>query len=394
VVTLVVGTVLIRKMTMKNKILELSLSDIEISDWDVRRFKEEVSELEALTQSIKRDGLLNPLTVIQLDGRYILVAGRRRLKACKALGYEKVPVFVKNNFNNNEKTELRKITLIENIHRRGLKDSERSYGILAVYESAGYTQDQAIQGTKSIDNWFSDKNHKGSSWDDFRNSVPKQEHINTSPLRYDEKFVEICQSIGYTPKYQYQLLQLTRDMPEKILVQADQAGLSTNDKIVLTNTKLRKHPRLQKEIITKLAEKKDDNVAKELVYQTASDLETGALEKSGKSYIRRDSKRDKISNNQTEILPSQKGIKITSAAKKLIFQLTDIQIPRNKIRYDDTVVTRGKGHMTSVVKSVSDSELVSIYENLDIVKKSIEQIQSLIDDEFKSRDMKKDLTIR
>ena len=39
----------------------------------------------------------------------------------------------------------------------------------------------------------------------------------TTPLRYDPKFVEICKEVGYSPKYQYQLLQLILQVPEDIM---------------------------------------------------------------------------------------------------------------------------------------------------------------------------------
>ena len=70
---------------------------------------------------------------------------------------------------------------------------------------------QAIQGVKSIDNWFGAENHKGKTWKDFeqevRNFFPNSnKDYRTSPLRFDPKFVEICRDVGYSPKYQYQLL--------------------------------------------------------------------------------------------------------------------------------------------------------------------------------------------
>lgn len=94
------------------------------------------------------------------------------------------------------------------------KDSEkRSYGILAVFESAGYKKDDIIAGVKSIDNWFG--NNPGKKLNDLITEVTSVINIKrgpkVNPLIHDKKFIDICQSIGFTPKTQYQLLQLTRD---------------------------------------------------------------------------------------------------------------------------------------------------------------------------------------
>lgn len=78
--------------------------------------------------------------------------------------------------------------------------------IIAVYEAAGYTGEQAITGTKSIDNWFGDDKNKGATWKDFERSrklLPTSRDSRTSQLRYDPKFIETCKSIATTPKYQF-----------------------------------------------------------------------------------------------------------------------------------------------------------------------------------------------
>jgi ParB family chromosome partitioning protein len=58
-----------------------------------RRFDEEA--LSQLADSIARHGLLQPLVVRRIAGRYELVAGERRLRAARRAGLEKVPVVVR-----------------------------------------------------------------------------------------------------------------------------------------------------------------------------------------------------------------------------------------------------------------------------------------------------------
>src|SRR6185436_16269448 len=122
-----------------------------LSKWDVRKYPEREEEYNALMQSIQQDGLLNPLTVMNLNnGTYLLVAGRRRLKASIELGLKSVPVYVKSETSEDWENDL--VTVVENLHRRELKVYERAYGILHAYTIAGYTKEEALSGTKYLHN--------------------------------------------------------------------------------------------------------------------------------------------------------------------------------------------------------------------------------------------------
>jgi ParB family chromosome partitioning protein len=56
-----------------------------------KRFRKDLGDLEILARSIKAIGLLHPI-VVDRDGN--LIAGLRRLRACKALGWGSIPVTV------------------------------------------------------------------------------------------------------------------------------------------------------------------------------------------------------------------------------------------------------------------------------------------------------------
>ena len=136
---------------MKDKMLELPLDKIQISEWDVRKYPEDPDRFASLIQSIREDGLMMPVTVMDLkNGKYLLVAGRRRLKACQELGWQNISAFVKGS--DAEAWENDLVTVCENLHRRELVDRERCYGILHAYEIGGYTREQALQGTKYMHN--------------------------------------------------------------------------------------------------------------------------------------------------------------------------------------------------------------------------------------------------
>ena len=78
------------------------------------------TDLQDLTVSIKEHGILQPLIVTNdenMDGRFILIAGERRLKAAALAGLESVPVLIRETMTNQQQLE---IALIENLQREDL----------------------------------------------------------------------------------------------------------------------------------------------------------------------------------------------------------------------------------------------------------------------------------
>ncbi len=74
--------------------LEVDINLIDANPHQPRLgFNEE--KLENLAQSIKSHGIIQPLIVSKLNGRYELIAGERRFMAGKKAGLEKVPVIVR-----------------------------------------------------------------------------------------------------------------------------------------------------------------------------------------------------------------------------------------------------------------------------------------------------------
>lgn len=69
------------------KLKEIEVSSIEVGD----RVRKDLGDIEELARNIKDIGLLNPITVREIgNGKYDLVAGERRLEACKVLGWERI----------------------------------------------------------------------------------------------------------------------------------------------------------------------------------------------------------------------------------------------------------------------------------------------------------------
>jgi ParB family chromosome partitioning protein len=103
-----------------------------------RRFE----ALEALAQSIREKGVLQPLLVRSLgDGRYAIVAGERRYRAAQMAGLTEVPVRV---LEISEK-EARLLALVENLQREDLNPYEETLGVLDLLsEELGKTREEVV----------------------------------------------------------------------------------------------------------------------------------------------------------------------------------------------------------------------------------------------------------
>ena len=109
----------------KNGVLEIDVSLIDVNPDQPRKvFNEE--EIQGLAESIKENGLINPITLREKDGKYQIISGERRFRAFKFLNRDRVPALVLENIADSKMLEL---TLVENIQRADLNAIEvaRSY---------------------------------------------------------------------------------------------------------------------------------------------------------------------------------------------------------------------------------------------------------------------------
>lgn len=98
------------------------------------RFNEE--ELEELADSIRKNGLLQPILVRKKDEGYQIIAGERRWQAATRAGVKKVPV----NVIDADDDKVIELALIENIQRSDLNPIEEAYGYKRLMERKGMTQ--------------------------------------------------------------------------------------------------------------------------------------------------------------------------------------------------------------------------------------------------------------
>lgn len=104
----------------KNGVLEIDIKLIEMNPDQPRKvFNEE--EIKGLAESIKENGLINPITLREKDRKYQIISGERRFRAFKFLERDKVPALVLKNIADSKMLEL---TLVENIQRTDLNPIE------------------------------------------------------------------------------------------------------------------------------------------------------------------------------------------------------------------------------------------------------------------------------
>lgn len=96
-------------------------------------------KLLELAQSISENGILNPISVAFQDGKPVLVAGERRLRAAKILGMKEVPCIVVQGV----PKERAILSLIENLQRESMNCFETAEGISRLIQVYGLTQEEA-----------------------------------------------------------------------------------------------------------------------------------------------------------------------------------------------------------------------------------------------------------
>ena len=99
-------------------------------------------ELQALSESLATHGILQPLTVRELDsGYYQIIAGERRWRAARMAGLSEVPVVI---IEADDKKAM-ELALIENLQRQDLNPVEEALGYQSLMSDFGLTQEETAQ---------------------------------------------------------------------------------------------------------------------------------------------------------------------------------------------------------------------------------------------------------
>jgi len=120
--------------TSVDQIREIDVDEITPNPYQPRKNFDTEALIE-LSESIKRNGLLQPIVVLERDEGYLLVAGERRLRAHKLAGLDTIKAIIADV--DIDDAKLRELALIENIQRENLNAMELAHSydeLIKVYE--------------------------------------------------------------------------------------------------------------------------------------------------------------------------------------------------------------------------------------------------------------------
>ena len=122
-------------------IAEIDINQIETNPFQPRTEFDETA-LRELAQSIKEQGVIQPVTVRKLGyNKYQLISGERRLRASKMAGLTKIPAFIR--VANDE--QMLELALIENIHRENLNAIEVAISDQRLIDECNLTQEEVSE---------------------------------------------------------------------------------------------------------------------------------------------------------------------------------------------------------------------------------------------------------
>lgn len=124
----------------QSKIVQISVDQIHASRYQPRlKFDEEA--LVELSESIKENGLIQPVTVRQINDHYEIIAGERRYRACKLAGYKEVPCYIMSP----SEDQAAQMALVENVQREDLSAIEEARSYLQIMRQSNLTQEQVAK---------------------------------------------------------------------------------------------------------------------------------------------------------------------------------------------------------------------------------------------------------
>ena len=124
-------------------LLKLSVYEVDGNPYQPRRDFDE-GEINALCESIKTHGLLQPILVRKVDNRYQLIAGERRLRAAIKAGWSEVPAMIKQV----DDREVAELAIVENLQRKDLNALEKAASFQQYLQRYECTQEELANRLK------------------------------------------------------------------------------------------------------------------------------------------------------------------------------------------------------------------------------------------------------
>ncbi len=129
---------------LKNDLIIIPIDYLSAGSWQVRRNFDE-NELYSLSQSIKNNGIFQPIVVVsdpEKNGKYKIVAGERRWRAAQLANIHEVPIILRDDLSSDKIIE---ISLLENLERSDLNPIEEAKGYEDLIREHNYTQEKVAK---------------------------------------------------------------------------------------------------------------------------------------------------------------------------------------------------------------------------------------------------------
>ena len=119
-------------------ITELKVTEIEPNTKQPRKMFDQ-EKIDSLAESIKENGIMQPIVVSKAGDTYKIIAGERRWRAARVAGLKTVPVIIRNDMTDSKILEL---ALIENIQRQDLNVLEEANAFQVLMTEYNMTQEE------------------------------------------------------------------------------------------------------------------------------------------------------------------------------------------------------------------------------------------------------------
>jgi len=123
---------------LRESLREVNLEDIHPNPYQPRSVWNQ-KELEDLAESIKANGIIQPIVVRRSEDKFEIIAGERRFRASRLAGLETIPAIIRTATDE----ELLELALVENIHRTNLNPIERAKAYKSYIETFSISQTEA-----------------------------------------------------------------------------------------------------------------------------------------------------------------------------------------------------------------------------------------------------------
>ncbi|MFC4689942.1 ParB/RepB/Spo0J family partition protein [Dokdonia genika] len=167
-----------RKVAAKKEVNGKKVSALQIESLPISKIKPDPEQprktfnedaLQQLSKSIENHGVLQPITVRQLNGHYVIVMGERRYRASKLAGKKTIPSIVRTYENNN----VLEVQIVENLQRQDVEPTEEAEAI--AYLSEKYAPTEIAKRLGRTDNFIRQRLKLAGLIEGFKHFVRKGE---------------------------------------------------------------------------------------------------------------------------------------------------------------------------------------------------------------------------